>query len=98
MSTMIQTSDYRDTIIDLMDLYFSLTHQYKMTLSHKIWSELSDVEEEIDRLRVLLFKSDKIASKYVRNESKDKASVLQSIPALQQTRHKVYHTERKRLS
>ena len=93
-----QISDYRDMIIDYLDVYFSLVHRYKMSPTKEIWAELSDLEEEIDRMRILLFKSDKIASKYVRNKYQDESPVIQSIPQIQQKRDKVYYAARETIS
>jgi hypothetical protein len=65
---MTQTTKIKDQIIELVNEYITLTHQYKISNSPIVWTRLALVEEQIDSLRVELFKLDKVANMYLNNK------------------------------
>jgi hypothetical protein len=88
----------RDSIIDKTHQYILNTKRYVSLPCSKIWKKLQDLEEDIDALRILLYKSERLSFKDVTTPIGYQTDVLQQFSEKYESGETIYHEKREGVS
>lgn len=58
----------KNELVTLVGEYIFLTHRYRLSNSASDWDKLSEVEEEVENLRLSIFRVDKSFKVYSNNK------------------------------
>lgn len=90
-------SQIRDSIIEKTHQYILNTKRYVSLPSAKTWKTLQNLEEDIDALRILLYKAERLSFKNVTTPIGYQSDVIQQLPEEYSNGEEIYYQEREGL-